>query len=221
MRLPLKVAVGLTLFCAISAETAHAENCDQSLLNTALAGAERICLSGNELKFDFETNGDLRILRITPGVKGEIHLDRNQTYGATFFQDPAVRKLVEERIAACMERQWPQVAKFTCHPEPSTINFEKQGPNVNFDCEQWATSPVDYNAPDGYYISSVNLEVISTSNISTTSPPKIIKSPDGSFAHGEVSFRGLDKTDVPFVGKVNCPGGGHGGVRIYGVITKK
>jgi len=96
---------------------------------------------------------------------------------------------------------------FSATPVATGRTELREGPNVNFGCADNGSSPVSYAAPTGFHIVNANAAVVASDN--TQSASAKVVSQDQTSATAVAEFRGRDRD---WTG--NCPGGGHGAVRI-------
>ena len=118
---PLESGLAALLIVVSLSSAAKAQDQRQKNVDSAIKSAERICLSGSRYKFDLKANGALQIFKRAPGVETGVNVDRNETRGGTFFNDEKVRRLVDQDIRACMEREWPRVGKALSEANNSAI----------------------------------------------------------------------------------------------------
>ena len=187
-----------------------AQGARQKAVDSAMSNAERVCLSGNRFQFKLNAGGDLRIIKLVPGANTTVDVDKHETRGGTFFQDSKVRDLVDDKIRACMERQWPQVIKFLADEK----EFSALGPQVNFGCEQGNTSSVTFAAPPGWKIINAFVATPDTDGTKYATPK--IDSQEVNKVIASAYFHGRDRDWVR-----NCPGGGHGQIRVYGTMMQE
>jgi hypothetical protein len=208
----LRSVFSIMVCLGLISQDALAQDQRQQQVDAAISGAERVCLSGDRFKFDLKANGDLTILRIEPGVSTNVHIDKNRTRGGTFFDDPAIRKLVDDDIRTCMKQQWPLIIPYLISAERP---FSETSATVNFGCEEDASASVTYKAPPGWSITTVNAAIVNS--VAAKNQNARIVSNDGSEAVAVADFRGRDRELL----HLNCPGGGSGAVLIHGTIVQK
>jgi hypothetical protein len=97
---------------------------------------------------------------------------------------------------------------------PQVTTFSQPGGEVNFGCEAGNTAVVEYRAPPGYRILNATVEPLDPRAAKTVTPRLI--SNDGTVAKGQVDYFGRDRNLVR-----DCPGGGHGNVRIRGELIRE
>jgi hypothetical protein len=95
-------------------------------------------------------------------------------------------------------------------------DFSARSGSVNVGCEETGSATVQYNAPSGARIVSVNARWVDQSNIKVSDAR--VTSNDGSAATAAGTIRGLDY-QRPF-GIADCPGGGHATLEIFGRIAR-
>lgn len=95
--------------------------------------------------------------------------------------------------------------------EPEQKQFSVMGPDVSFGCEEGNTSSVSYNAPPGFKILNSYVEAVDVRSAKFNNPS--VKQTSPSSATASVYFHGKDRDWTR-----NCPGGGHGKVRLHGTI---
>jgi len=87
--------------------------------------------------------------------------------------------------------------------------FSVLGDTVNFGCERGATSQVTYSAPSGFRILNAHAETYDT--VGAKSASAVVVSNNGHTVAARADFFGRDLEWTR-----NCPGGGHGRVRLWG-----
>jgi hypothetical protein len=87
--------------------------------------------------------------------------------------------------------------------------FSVLGDTVNFGCERGATSNATYSAPPGFRILNAHAETYDT--VGAKSESATVVSNNGHTAAGKADFFGRDLEWTR-----NCPGGGHGRIRLWG-----
>jgi hypothetical protein len=97
------------LSCLPFLSQAYAQNTVQQELNDAIALAERVCLVGDRYRFKANASGGVTISRLLPGGKADVLIDQTRARGSQFFDDEAVRRLVDDDIRKCMSAEWPRV----------------------------------------------------------------------------------------------------------------
>lgn len=90
---------------------------------------------------------------------------------------------------------------------PLTKTEYRDGPNVNFGCQQTNTSSVSYTAPTGFHIVNANAAVVAADGTKSTSAN--VTNRTATSAAAAATFQGQN---LQWTG--NCPGGGHGAVRL-------
>jgi hypothetical protein len=88
---------------------AYAENTAQRDMNQAIASAEKACLVGDRIRFRAVESGGLAISKSLPGGTAIVVIDQTRVRGSQFFDDEAVRQLVEDDIRKCMSAEWPKI----------------------------------------------------------------------------------------------------------------
>jgi hypothetical protein len=94
----------------------------QQQINQAIDAAQRICLVGSRYKFAMDASGKVTISKLLPGAETHLDVDRAEATGGVLFQNEDVRKLVDDSIRNCMERQWPDVLKAFESPSTPKLN---------------------------------------------------------------------------------------------------
>ena len=97
---------------------------------------------------------------------------------------------------------------------PQPISFQALGPQITFGCEQGGVSEVSYNAPPGYRIINAFVEPFQTDGTKTMTPKITRQEP--RIVEANIYFMGRDRNMVR-----DCPGGGHGQIRLYGTIQQE
>ena len=88
--------------------------------------------------------------------------------------------------------------------QPQTIT--RDGPNVTFGCEEGNKSTVQYTAPDKYHITDANATIIDSAGAKNSNATVNNRTKTSVSATAE--FMGRDREFM------NCPGGGHGAVKL-------
>jgi hypothetical protein len=78
-------------------------------VNDAIGAAEKVCLVGDRYRFEANADGGITISKFLPSGTGKVVIDRTQARGAQFFNDEAVRRLVDDDIRKCMSGEWRRV----------------------------------------------------------------------------------------------------------------
>lgn len=93
-------------------------------------------------------------------------------------------------------------------------NFSILGDTVNFGCERGATSNATYTVPPGFRLLNAHAETYDV--VGAKSANANVLSKDGRSATAKADFFGRDLDWVH-----NCPGGGHGRVRLWGDYVRE
>ena len=102
---------------------AQAQETRQRLVNDAIKSAENVCGVGTRYRFSADANGQLTILKLSPGGELKATVDNIQSKGSQFFDNQEIRRLVDQDIRLCMQAEWPKVLIQISErpPEPAPI----------------------------------------------------------------------------------------------------
>jgi hypothetical protein len=90
-----RLLIGAILLSSFLAQ-ARADDPIQQSLNAAIGIAEKVCLVGDRYHFQSNANGGLTISKLLPGATANVVVDRTRARGSQFFDDEAVRRLVDD-----------------------------------------------------------------------------------------------------------------------------
>lgn len=96
-------------------------------------------------------------------------------------------------------------------------DFSMKSASVNVGCEEDGSASVQYNAPSGARIVSVNARWVDQSKIKASDARVTLN--NGSVAAASGTIRGLDY-QRQFLAIPDCPGGGHATLEIFGKIAR-
>lgn len=181
--------------------------------------ADRICgyvsSDGSSSSTDIQgsINGELKGLATRlakAGINGSAKIVESHYTGVIQTELSGVLKSSSE----CKERIFNSLRDIIFKSSSAPADTQKSetitGPNVNFGCESNNSSSATYTAAPGLRILNVVISLFDANN--TKSSSARIISNDGTTVNAVADFRGLDKE---WTG--NCPGGGHGALRM--VVT--
>jgi hypothetical protein len=98
---------------------------------------------------------------------------------------------------------------------PQVLAFNNSSRYVSVDCEQTAVTSVNWQAPENARISDAHAEWVEVNNVTSQTQNVVIV---GASTTATGSIRGLNKQCAIF-SICNCPGGGHGQLRVFGTYT--
>jgi hypothetical protein len=114
----MKCWAGIISILLVGTSQGVAQETRQERVQSAIIGAERICLSGNRFRFELEVDGSLTIQKLVPGAQGKITVDSAEARSSQFFNDENVGKLVDADVRKCMQTEWGRVLDAPQGPEP-------------------------------------------------------------------------------------------------------
>ena len=186
--------LGLGLISGFSM-SAHAAKPTDSEVDTAI----HACSAGQAI--DAKMEGGLQLLRKRiVGGGGAIHYSEIPSVIGSSVSGDEAKTMLFEKIQNC-------IVKNTYGSIPTPRSEFRDGPNVSFGCGDSASSPASYTAPSGFHIVSANATIVAADG--TKSSSAAITSQTRVSAAAVANFQGRDRE---WTG--NCPGGGHGAVRL-------
>ncbi len=199
------IVLALTLF-GVSIQTSMAAT--QQQLDQITNVVERFCLSGKGFSLKADLNGNVSLLRLSPGGQGKVEVDVRNTAGGVGYLNEEIRRLVDDDTRKCMS---PHIDKLIdlIKESKKEEKFAALGTMVNFGCEQGNTSSASYEPPPGYKILNAYVEAQDVSNAKDIRPSL---NKNDKKVTASIYFHGKDREFF------NCPGGGHGRVKLHGTI---
>jgi hypothetical protein len=145
-----------------------------------------------------------------PGIDagGKVEYTKDEAQGLVI----ALRKELTDTTLSvkqleCMKPYTDAIFKELFPDKPTGRTESRKGPNVNFGCGDRNSSEVSYSAPQGFHIVGANADIVDA--VGSKSSSATVTSRDAAEARAVANFQGRDRE---WTG--NCPGGGHGAVRI-------